>query len=87
MISLGRWHHFAAVASADLGVLRIYVDGDLAQEVPYLNNGSDIRATDAPLHFGTNWHDWFRCQLLFREAEGLLKADEGREWPKDGLPR
>ncbi|MCI0681621.1 MAG: SBBP repeat-containing protein, partial [Gemmataceae bacterium] len=58
VVTLGRWHHFAAVISADLGVMRLYVDGDLAQEVPYLNAGSDIRATDAPLHFSYNWNEF-----------------------------
>ena len=28
--------------------------------------------------FGDNWYDWLHCQVLLREAEGLLKPDEAR---------
>jgi hypothetical protein len=59
VVTLGQWHHFAAVISADLGVMRLYVDGELITEIAYQNNGSDIRNTNSPLYLGGyNWHEY-----------------------------
>ncbi|MFO0969605.1 MAG: LamG-like jellyroll fold domain-containing protein, partial [Gemmataceae bacterium] len=57
-VTLGQWYHFAVVISADLGVMRLYLNGSLLQEVPYLNAGSNIRQSNAPLLFGTNWQEF-----------------------------
>jgi tetratricopeptide (TPR) repeat protein len=36
----------------------------LAHKLPKLDKGE---------HFGNDWHDWLRFQILFREAEEMLK--------------
>ncbi len=37
--------------------------------------------------FGSNWHEWLRCQVLLREAEGVLESDKTGEKSHNSLPK
>ncbi len=74
LVQLGRWHHFAAVISADLQVMRLYLDGFQVSESTY--SAAGIRDTTGPLEFGTEFHEFLGAIDDYRIYHSALTQEE-----------